>query len=590
MTTWRIEADDEWTSRDPYGVVKQGDRSERADSVVRDGVLQLAYARNGYASCRLQIAGAGSYRLSVELPQPMQVDLFRAWYHRPADDGAWFADALVPVAPDAAQQLPEPDNAVPGQTHQEFWLDVFIPRDAEAGSYAGRIVLQGDDERIELPVALRVDEAVLNDENAVCCNHHSFGCRWLWDQYPARFDELRDRSDRDELWRQTIRGLHDCYRICYEHRGLFSNRGVGHANTFEPIYGPTLVGQGREKRIDDWTLFDEHYGPLCEGTAFAEAAPGSPPPRRPADPIWCVATPFNAEWPADYLYWGQPGYEEEFVRCTQQYDAHLREKGWTQTHPYFFFVHKKRYRWLEWDGDEPKYSKDDAYWAEFGRLMDRAVGDSPIPWIIRMDASWQMKNEFSSLEGVVDWWVCGGFLKWYPEEVDRVIERGDMLWQYSGLPAIGKASASILEQLWRPFARGIGGNIEWKAFASGKDPWFASDGNATQLWYPGERFGIPGPIPSLRMKVQRNGVQDVTLLRDRADGRELTAELIERLPIWLYQTPPRAVHELPPEDWDSRNLSGSQDDQMSETIEADPQWWREVRGAALDGAREGALS
>ena len=588
MTTWKLEADNEWVARDPFGEIKPTDRSARSSPACDERGVALRAARNGYASFRLWVTGAGEYRLAVAVDAPLEVDLFRAWYHKmAAEDGpAYCVDALVPVENGSARQLPDPDNAVDGQTCQEFWVDVFVPRDAPVGPVSGRITLKN----VELPLRIEVVEAVIPDDDAVICNQHSYGCRWIQEQYPGVFAGIKEP---DERWARTIELLHHLYRLNYEHRGLLTNRGVGHANTFDLIYGPTLVGKGRQKRIDDWAWFDRHYAPLLEGSVFEAASPAAPRPRRPAKPIWCVATPMCAEWPADYLYWGQPGYEVEFVNCVRQFDEHLRDRGWTTTHPYFFFVHKKRYRWLEWDGDEPKYAKDHKYFTEMGRLLRKAIGDTPVPWLYRIDASWQMKNEFECLEGAIDWWVCGGFIKWYPDEVREVVARGDVVWQYSGPPPITSASSSLLEQVWRAWARGISGHCYWNAFSSGPDPWFASDGNATQLFYPGDRFGIPGPIPSARLKLQRNAVQDIDLLASRPP--DVKARLIKTAPVWLWQEPPPAVKELPPEEWDSRNLSGSQDDLMAETQDADAAdrpgslgaaWWRAVRCAALEAKHD----
>jgi hypothetical protein len=573
---WRVEAGDEWTARCPFGAVKPADASGRAGAADGQRKIVLRAARNAYVSFRLHVSGRGEYALTVEVDPPLEADLYRAWYHKMAVEGApaWCADALVPVEHGAPQRLPDPDNAVDGHTHQAFWVDVFVPPDTPAGPHAGRVLLNGES---ALPVRIEVVDQTVPDRDAVIMNSHSFGCRWLDEQYPGAVSG----AGEDGRWAKRIELLHHLYRINREHRALLTNRGVGHANTFDRIYGPTLAGAGREKRIADWSWYDRHYGPLLDGAVFRTAGPGAPRPRRPADPPWCVATPMNAEWPADYLYWGQPGYEVEFVRCVRQFDQHWRDRGWTRTHPYFFFVHKKRYRWLEWDGDEPKHAKDHAYFLEMGRLLRAAVDGSPVPWLYRIDASWQMKNEFAELAGLIDWWVCGGFIRWYRDEVAEVVGRGDVVWEYSGLPPIQAASSALLEHVWRAWARGLAGHCYWKAFGSGPDPWFASDGNATQLFYPGERFGIPGPIPSIRLKLQRNAVQDINLLDARPGPARRT--LVEHIPVRLWEKPPAVVRQLPPEEWDSRNLSGSQDDRMSETQPLDPLWWADVRAAALEG-------
>ena len=579
--SWRLEAGNEWVSRDPFGAVKPADVTDKTCEVCGPGGVAVAAARNGYASLRLWVIGKGDYKLSAKVPGA-EVDLFRGWYHKMAEGGAYMVDALVPVGSKATGMLPDPDNAVKGQKQQEYWLDVFIPADAPVGEAAGRIVLKAGGKTVELPLVVNVLDAVIPDEDAIIPDHNSYGCRWVEGMYPSVFEGVTDAVARDE---KTIELLHHYYRICREHRGMLSNLGAGHAGTVDPIYAPTLTGSGRTKAIDDWTLFDRHYGPLLDGSAFETPSPGGPPVRRPAVPVWGVYTPINPDWPADYLYWGQSGYEVEMTRCLGQFDRHFRQKGWTTSRPYFFFNHKKRYRWYEWDGDEPKYAKDSKYFLEMGRLLKASVGDTPVPWAYRMDASWRMKVNFSEFAGFVDYYVCGGFARWYPEEIRAVVDRGDVIWTYSGTPPVQDTSAALLEHVLRMWCRGVQGHCEWLTTNPGPDPWFDCDGAATGMIYPGERFGIAGPIPSARLKLQRNAVQDVNLIDQaaRSAGRldETRTEIAEQAGLWLWERPPQAVRTLTPEDWDNNNLRSTQDEDMSKHAGLDPLWWLPVRRAAL---------
>jgi len=78
---------------------------------------------------------------------------------------------------------------------------------------------------------------------------------------------------------------------------------------------------------------------------------------------------------------------------------------------------------------------------------------------------------------------------------------------------------------------GIDGFVRWLTTSAGGDPWFRFGGGETALVYPGERFGLEAPIPSLRLKIQRNAVQDVTLLNSLADRKpveSLKAEAARR--------------------------------------------------------------
>jgi len=586
---FRLSAAHEWVAHDPFGRVKPADAAAQPEGAAgAPGEVQLRAARNGYASFRVLVTGAGEYRLAASARCGLEVDLFKAWYHRmhqaEGQPAAWWPDALVPVHGGAAFRLPDPENRIEGQTAQEFWVDVFIPPEAKPGRAAGRLRLTAGGGATELPFSVEILEAGLPDEPCVQMDNNSYGSKWLVGLYPEAFA----RAASGPRWQaRTIELLQHHYRLIHEHRATFHNLGAGHSGGFDPIYGPRLAGRGRELRLEGWELFDRHYGPLLDGSAFRRRLPGSPPPRRPAAPVWGVYTPINPDWPASYLWWGEPGYGVEFTRGVGQFDAHLRANGWTGSRLEFFFNHKKRYRWFEWDGDEVKYAKDDAYHLEMGRLLKQATAGSPVKWVYRMDASWQMKNQFDRLAGSTNFWVCGGFLRWYPEEVRRVLGRGDIVWWYGGTPSIAAATSSILQNLFQTWARGLGGFCAWLTTSPGQDPWFDCEGGTTAVMYPGERFGIAGPIPSVRLKVQRNGIQDVDLVdrAARAAGRleEVRGSLAQGVPLRLWEPPPRAALELPPEDWDSINLSAEHEPGREPLPEPDPSWWARFRQSALAG-------
>jgi hypothetical protein len=329
-----------------------------------------------------------------------------------------------------------------------------------------------------------------------------------------------------------------------------------------------------------WELFDRHYGPLLSGSAFASPPAGMTAARRGAAPVWGVYTPLNPDWPASYLWWGQKGYEVEFTRCVAQFDAHLRGLAAPGSRIEFFLNHKKRYRWFEWDGDEPKYAKDFVYHEEMIRMWESAVAGSPLDWVYRMDASWQMRNQFAALAGHRNFWVCGGFHKWYPHELADVTARGEIVWWYNGTPPVDAPSSSILSLVYETWGRCLGGNCQWLTNDAGADPWFDCDGARTGTLYPGERFGIAGPIPSARLKILRNGIQDIDLLDSAAAEAGTTervrSELATSVPVPLWTEPPRAAVELPPEDWDGHNLH--EDHEPTHTGRTlDPSWWNAIR-------------
>ncbi|MBN1808495.1 MAG: hypothetical protein JW909_05465 [Planctomycetes bacterium] len=585
LSGWSMRPINEWSAHDPFGRLKPSDVASASPEIaVADGFVHLTVPRGGYASFRLLVSGSGEYRLSPSCRAPLAVDIYRAWYHRMAASGDFLPDALLPLAPGEPLRLPSPDNAVPGQSVQEFWVDIFSPVSARPGTVSARISLETASSRLEMPLSVEISPLSLPERPCIVMDHNSYGCRWIHAYYPELFEKRSGKS----FWKRTIAVLHDYYRLIHEHRGHFSNLGFGHSGSSDPVYAPRISGRGRGKRLEDWELFDLHYAPLLDGTAFRKKSPGMPSPRMPAASVWGVYTPITPDWPASYLWWGEKGYEEEFMRCVGQFDEHLRSLGPSSSTVWFFFNHKKRYRWFEWDGDEPKYAADDAYHLEMGRLLRRTVKDSPVKWLYRMDASWQMKNEFEKLAGSTDFWVCGGFVRWYPQEVRSVLQRGDTVWWYGGCPSIDKPSSGILENVYKTWARGLHGFCSWLTTSPGPDPWFDCDGAATGVVYPGARFGIQGPLPSIRLKIQRNGIQDVDLVNQAAAASssldDARRRLIDSVGIAVWESPPSAVLRLPPEDWDNHNLSTDIEPGTLPLSPASPDWWQTVRRAAF--ARE----
>ncbi|MBN1640749.1 MAG: DUF4091 domain-containing protein [Anaerolineae bacterium] len=598
----RLEATHEWSAHDPFGRPKAADRAALAGGVTDPaGAAVLRAARGGYASFRVLVHGQGAYRLSASIGSRLEIDLYKAWYHRmradqsqpdsgqpdsgqpdPSQPANYWPDALIPVGDGHASQLPDPENQIPGQTVQAFWVDVYVPADVPPGPVTGAVRLDAGAETDTLRLRVLVLEPVLPERPCVTMDHNSYGARWLFDSYPRAFAGVDDAEVR---WERAAAYLQHHYRLVREHRGLFHNLGYGHSGAFDPIYGPRSIGRGRDKKLVDWERYDRHYGPLLDGSAFRTAGPGMPRPRQAPRPLESVYTPINPDWPASYLWWGELGYEFEFTRCVAQFDAHLRRNGWTETVVEFFANHKKRYRWFEWDGDEVKQSKDLRYHRELVRLWEQAIGETPVPWVYRADVSWQMRAQFEAMAGHRNFWVCGGFHRWYRGEVAQVVARGDIVWWYGGAPPVQAATSAILSNVYQTWARGLHGYCAWQTVAHGPDPWTDCDGCATALVYPGERFGIAGPIPSIRLKVQRNGIQDIDLIHQRAaPGAEdaLRAELAQRIPIPLWADPPPAAQRLPPEEWDSRNLEEHEPLHGGEEG-LDPGWWRALRDRALGG-------
>jgi len=584
--TSRLEATPEYLRPDPFGGIVPADGSSGGFS----NSLKLEGARGGHVSFHLvvKMSRPGPYTLTLRSypaqvgPQP---ELFREWFHLTESNKQYFPDALIPVQQPYHSAMPEPDNRIERQTAQAFWVDFWIPPDTEPKTFHEQAILQAAGDTSKLGIELSVLPAVIPNEDVLLMDHNSYGTSWLADDYPELSRRLGDGFFRSD---EFFRLIHSYHRMFYEHRGIFHQLGYGHAGKVGPEFAPVLEGSGRKRHIANWDLYDRHYGPLLDGSAFAGT-------RRGARPIPFVYLPVNPEWPASFVNWGEPGYEAEFVNVVSEMERHFRDKGWINTRFELFFNHKKRYMGFPWDGDEERFPADNRYFLEYGRLLKKAVpADSPVKFVFRADVSWDMEQQFKDLAGVVNMWVASrDILSWLPKAPAMLRERGDVIWFYSGPPAVTEPASTITQFPLEGWMRGVGGFVHWLTVSAGNDPWFHFDGGGTALVYSGDRFGIAGPIPSVRLKIQRNAVEELTLLASFA-GRKLKDEDLktEAARLYSHTTPAEwwnrrpAFADQPTYEWSGTALDEAAKPALSHLEHIDPDAWARVRQYVMRLAAE----
>ncbi len=566
---------------DPFGAVVPADRST---GIQPARSLTLDAPRASYVSCHLlvSIPEGGAYRLTVT--SPLATDLHREWFHYLPASKRYYPDALVPVASPYRSQLPEPGNHIPKQTVQSFWLDIWVPAGTSPGSHQVKATLESAGAPASVAIEVRVLKAVVPDSDPVVMDHNSYGTSWLAAQYPALAKKVGTGFYLSDEFFSLIHAYH---RIFYEHRGVYHQLGYGHGGKVGPEFAPRLEGSGKTKRIADWTLYDKHFGPLLDGSAFAGT-------RRGPRPIPYVYLPVNPEWPASFLWWGEPGYEREFVNVMSGMEAHLRQKGWTRTKYELFFNHKKRYKAFHWDGDETRFPKDMSFYAEYARLMKLAIPSaSPVQWLFRTDASWQMERQFKDLAGIINFWVCGGgMFGWYAENAPILKQRGDIVWTYGGTPTVDLPASHITTDLLRPWILGVDGFVRWQTVMPGPDPWFQFTGGGEGIVYPGDRFGINAPIPSIRLKLQRNASQDLALLdsfKSRVGAGTLRSEAARQFngtPLEAWRSPRPKLADTNPEEWSNVTIDEAipKDPRFEDKLDAAA--WQRVRGYILKLTQE----
>lgn len=565
---------------DPFGGIVKSDQpgAEWMHSI------QLSSARGGYASFQLVVksdTSCSQCRLSVKFSQP--ADVYREWFHFVPREKSYYPDALIPVKLPYAFQMPDQENEIKGQKVRAFWVDLWIAPGVKPGVYPGSAQLQDGNSRKTVKFKVTVFPAELPAKDVVDVDANSYGTNWLDSQYPKAI-AAAGASAQDERFRL----IREYYKIFYENRAVYHVLGYGHAGGVTPGFAPELAGTGAGKHIVSWKEFDRHFGPLLDGSEFAGT-------RRGAQPIPFMYLTINPDWPASYLWWGQPGYQAEFTNVVSEMEKHFREKGWTSTDFEMFFNQKKRYMGFPWDGDEVRFAKDDRYFVIYKDFLDKSLpANTPVHFVFRIDASWSATQQIDTLRNVINFWdISGGMAVWSADKFPELKKQGDIIWTYGGTPPVQDVSTSIVSGPLSTWMLGASGYVRWLAVSPGPNPWKElKDGGSLTLVYPGERFGIEGPVPSIRLKLQRNVVQDIDLLDWQAEHGSREAVQTKVAQLFDNTTPHEWTHSPSPPpaglpvDWTGPDIDNALKPYEAQFPKPQPGAWQRVHEFALENSRQ----
>jgi hypothetical protein len=448
----------------------------------------------------------------------MRPSLFRAWYVR---DGDWMPEVAVPLK--GTISIPDGDNAVPGQRNQAIAIDLLVPKSIGPGAYTGRVTVKANGRSLFVPVKVSVNGLTLPDKlsfdvslNAYGTVGHHFGI-----------------DDRTPEYRALEREYH---RVAHAHRATLAVVGYSHGGRVSTNYAPAVARENGALHVADWSSWDAQFGPYLDGSAFADLP-------RAGVPVSHFYLPFHEAWPADirqgYRY--NPGtrdypemivehalsaprieqamdarYRGDFVSVMQDADRHFRERGWTRTDLQFYLNNKNYYKdpkqggegtsW--WLLDEPNYRDDWLALAYFGRLHREATGGKG-PISFREDVSrpeWQRDY----LDRLIDLMVVGGaFFQKQPMLRELQRQQGVRYWTYGTANDVRASNLEMEGWAVRAWLFGADGIVPWNS-VGGDENYVKPD--ATALLLPGKRFGITGPVASLRLKALRRAQQDMEYL------------------------------------------------------------------------------
>jgi hypothetical protein len=181
----------------------------------------------------------------------------------------WYPDPLIPLdepGPPAAGygqpfDIPDAQNAIPGQTAAAFWVDVLVPESAPPGVYTGHVAVTVDGNTTALPLTLEVRQLTLPAENHAglgSVNYGGLNFSVLWANYPARNDA----------------GLQRWFQMAHAHRLELD------AHWLWPLCADGSLGTPCAD--PDWEMWGDIWRPYMTGSAFTPAegywgpSPGQP--------------------------------------------------------------------------------------------------------------------------------------------------------------------------------------------------------------------------------------------------------------------------------------------------------------------------
>lgn len=429
----------------------------------------------------------------------------------------WFPDGLIPASAKGWDKvdLPEPRLGVEGQAVQGFWVDVYVPHKTRPGMYKGKVSVSAEAMPPQvLDLELEVLPWELPDEVSYIFELNTYGTG-----FASSFD-ARGAA-------QVAKIEQAFHKMAHEHRctlnifpGRPTRRDRAPAKVVDSAYVPKIAGEGDQMHVVDWSAFDKRFEKYFTGEAFADC------PRKGV-PLTHFYLPFSLGWPSDFnnYYDNRQKYEAEYKAVLKDFDKHIAEKGWKKTQFQYFFNGKKQFG-EPWNTDEPKDKDEYDALRYYGQLLIDAIGKrqdraSNIRYRIDIGTYKTTKEQF---DGIIDLRCVNyevtpeAFWGDWPNGMKATREKlGDQWWHYAKDDVrqrhtrIDWAMMSPVIYGWSGWDLKTSGYCLWNCMEWNKDDPFNKCGaiwSYVAMWYPGQKFGIEGPIPCMRLKGFRRGLQD----------------------------------------------------------------------------------
>jgi len=497
--------------------------------------IKLKSARNEYVAFQLifrNIGSAAAAEVDIDLGQwssdklepasqaTISNRVYQAHYHL-VDKGGYtwgpksavrdwpaeYPDALVPEHHGCLGSSEQVFDTIdlPAKPHQNqaVWIESYVPVDLPAGEYSMQLNVSLAEQNIPVNIELTVFDVQLPNKPSIDA---------IGEIYRSYKLEGAGNDRSQKSWQQMAQ----CYQqLAHEHRAIFMER--------TPDL-PDTAG---------WQDYINTYQTTLDGSLFTKQHGYSGTGENTPVTVWRTPWPqeFNVKVEAPLT----PDDFSRYERLSKQWKQRAVDNGWKHTK---FFA----YVFDEVDGPDKK-NTDKAQRRKYiamvhkqmgllQRSLDAGTEDNSLDllWTSHSNPTTWASDPQLDLSDKVRLWSPNASAA-DPEFLAKRIKNGDSAWFYhSGHPAVGAHSinaSGIDMRTWGVIGAryGLTGQFMWAVNLGSDDKPFAEPsykpdddrfGNGV-LVYPGNQLDkigfakIPGPIPSMRLKTWRRGLQDAEL-------------------------------------------------------------------------------
>ena len=448
--------------------------------------IELQAARNEFVAFQILLRGdipSGSIKADLAFDGPggksIQVELTR--YHTVASKRGPLPDPIVPLGFST--------ESTPGKKSFSLHAEIYVPHGLQPGEYPGtltlsiqsigRVLPEENSGTLRLAVSLQVWDFSLPDHLSFLPEMNCYGL------------------PKNEL---------DYYRLAHRHRTVLNRLPYNQNGRMQEGCAPVWDSQ---RMTLEWSSWDRRFGPLLDGSAFADL------PRKNV-PIEVFYLPLHENWPSSMEgnyngnYWADhafpDSYRQTFVAATRQLAAHFQARRWNETLFQGFLNNKNNFKangWSRgsspWLFDEPASFQD--FWAlryfarAFHEGIIQAEKDTASPasvsprLVFRADIS-RPQWRRDSLDGLLDYHVVGSAMRSYPRLVfERKRTLGEIVLEYGSTNPVESSNVQPAGWCVDAWSLGTDGIIPWQTVGTA-DSWKRADELA--LFYPHPSENAPG--------------------------------------------------------------------------------------------------